>query len=90
MKHKVVIPEQIATGLRAHLFQNSVEQGAFLFATAERHDCGLTLTVEDFYQTGHKWKVRLHEKGGSIMRCLPTITWSSICTSTSRWPRLRQ
>ncbi len=24
------------------------------------------MTVEDFYQSGHKWKVRLHEKGGKF------------------------
>jgi hypothetical protein len=26
----------------------------------------VNMTVEDFYQTGHKWKVRLHENGGKF------------------------
>lgn len=60
MKDKVVIPEQIATRLRAHLFQNSVEQGAFLFATAEKHEGAVTLTVEDFYLVPeHGWEVQM-------------------------------
>ena len=26
----------------------------------------INMKVEDFYQTGHKWKIRLHEKGGKF------------------------
>ncbi len=32
--------------------------------TFARVSAVIHMRVEDFYQTGHKWKVRLHEKGG--------------------------
>jgi integrase/recombinase XerD len=34
--------------------------------TFARVSAVVNMTVEDFYQTGHKWKVRLHEKGGKF------------------------
>lgn len=49
MKNTIVIPNAIGRALRAHLFQTSVEQGAFLFARLDIAFTGLRLVVEDFY-----------------------------------------
>jgi integrase/recombinase XerD len=37
-----------------------------MVCTFARVSAVVNMTVEDFYQTGHKWKVRLHEKGGKF------------------------
>ena len=46
---EIIIPSGIAEGLRRHLFQNEIEQGAFLFARTETGEQTLSLVVEDFY-----------------------------------------
>jgi hypothetical protein len=45
----ITIPTQVADALRRHLFQNDLEQGAFLFARTVRSREELNLAVEDFY-----------------------------------------
>jgi site-specific recombinase XerC len=41
--------------------------------------------VEDYYASGKRWWLRLHEKGGKRMKCRRTT--SSKHTSTSTWSR---
>jgi len=60
VKHTIVIPDRVATTLRYHLFQNAVEQGAFLFASARQTERELTLTAEDFYLVPKDgWEVQM-------------------------------
>lgn len=49
MSTDIIIPSGIAGSLRRHLFQNDIEQGAFLFARAEGIADALMLIVEDSY-----------------------------------------
>ena len=44
-----MIPSNIAEPVRRHLFQNDIEQGAFLYARAEKGAEGMSLVVEDYY-----------------------------------------
>jgi hypothetical protein len=58
MKRTIEIPEQIYRKVHGHLFQNKVEQGAFLFA---RHEQGQNsrLVVVDFYLVPRRgWEVQ--------------------------------
>lgn len=60
MKSNIVIPAAIADALRRHLFQNDVEQGAFLFARAEQTEGALSLVVEDSYLVPARgWEVQM-------------------------------
>jgi hypothetical protein len=60
MKHAIVIPERVEGPLRAHLFQNSLEQGAFLFASVRQNEHELTLTAKDFYLVPKDgWEVQM-------------------------------
>jgi len=49
MKRIIIIPAAIAEALRAHLFQDELEQGAFLFAQADERVGTLSLRVVDVY-----------------------------------------
>jgi hypothetical protein len=49
MKFIVSIPDAICQQLRADLFQNRLEQGAFLFAQECRSDDGIDLTAVEYY-----------------------------------------
>jgi hypothetical protein len=49
VKSSIVIPSAAARVLREHLFQNEVEQGAFLFARQDAAAVGLRLVVEHLY-----------------------------------------
>lgn len=60
MSASIIIPAEIAEPLRRHLFQNDVEQGAFLFARAEHNADGLALAVVDFYLVPARgWEVQM-------------------------------
>lgn len=60
MSASVVIPSNIVEPLRWHLFQNDIEQGAFLFARAEHGADGLALVVEDSYLVPPRgWEVQM-------------------------------
>src|SRR5262245_21120196 len=60
MKHTIQIPERIASVVRVHLFQNSLGQGALLFASGRRNDHELVLTAEDFHLVPKDgWEVQL-------------------------------
>jgi hypothetical protein len=49
MKHIITIPGAIVDRLRSHLFQDELEQGAFLFAEVGKNDHSLMLGVVDLY-----------------------------------------
>lgn len=49
MEHQIIIPEAVYRPLRAHLFQNRMEQGAFLLARPENGRGTLRLRVFDLY-----------------------------------------
>ena len=49
MNHEILIPGDVMTALRAHLFQSDLEQAAFLFAAAEERECGVQFQVTDLY-----------------------------------------
>jgi len=60
MKNSIIIPSGIAATLHQHLFQNEVEQGAFLFANARRDNRELHLDVADFYLVPARgWEVQM-------------------------------
>ena len=60
MTAEIVIPSGLAMALRAHLFQNDIEQGAFLFARPEERGDSLSLTVEDSYLVPSRgWEVQM-------------------------------
>ena len=60
MTAHIVVSRRIAERLWQHLFQNDLEQGAFLFARAEANDGALTLVVEDSYLVPTRaWEVQL-------------------------------
>lgn len=60
MKTSIVIPATIADTLRAHLFQNDMEQGAFLFARVEQTAAALSLVVEESYLVPARgWEVQM-------------------------------
>ncbi len=60
MKTSIIIPADIAETLRTHLFQNDVEQGAFLFARAEQTATALSLVVEESYLVPARgWEVQM-------------------------------
>jgi hypothetical protein len=60
MNASIVIPSAIAESLRRHLFQNDLEQGAFLFARAGQSADGLSLVVEDSYLVPTSgWEVQM-------------------------------
>lgn len=60
MKTSIFIPAMIADTLRAHLFQNEVEQGAFLFARAEQTADTLSLVAEESYLVPARgWEVQM-------------------------------
>ncbi len=45
----IEIPNSTLKVLRGHLFQNELEQGAFLFALARSEAAGVQLVVKDYY-----------------------------------------
>lgn len=49
MKRTIIIPDIYFTKMMDHLFQNNLEQAAFLFATEHIGDESLELVVEDIY-----------------------------------------
>lgn len=49
MSNNIIIPSAIAETLCRHLFQNELEQGAFLFADARREGEELNLVATDYY-----------------------------------------
>ena len=56
----ITIPIEIAETLRRHLFQNDLEQGAFLFARPERSNAKLNLIAEDLYVVPPRgWEVQM-------------------------------
>lgn len=60
MKKVIVIPGTKYRVLRRHLFQNKVEQGAFLFARTEATPTELRMIVEDHYLVpAHGWEVQM-------------------------------
>jgi hypothetical protein len=60
MKRSIVIPQKIAKRLRAHLFQNRLEQGAFLFAHAVESDGAISMKVQDVYLVPPEgWRAQL-------------------------------
>ena len=60
MKNIIVIPGAISKALRNHLFQNEVEQGAFLFAQPDDAAAGVRLVAEDYYLVPpHGWEVQM-------------------------------
>jgi hypothetical protein len=60
VSNTIVIPSDIAAAVRSHLFQNELEQGAFLFAEAKRNGVGLELRVSDFYLVPRRgWEVQM-------------------------------
>lgn len=60
MSISIIIPAEIAEPLQQHLFQNDIEQGAFLFARAEHNADGLALVVEDSYLVPPRgWEVQM-------------------------------
>lgn len=59
MNYNIIIPAQIERAVRGHLFQNRVEQGAFLFARIVRHRAEMLLEVEDGYLIpAEGWRVQ--------------------------------
>jgi site-specific recombinase XerC len=40
------------------------------------------MRVEDYYQNGKRWWVRLHEKGGNATRCRRIIVWKNFWMPT--------
>ena len=60
MSNNIIIPSEIAKTLRQHLFQNELEQGAFLFAEAKRENGGLNLIAADCYLVpASGWEVQM-------------------------------
>ncbi len=60
MNNTIFIPSSIAATLHQHLFQNEVEQGAFLFAKAGCDAGRLHLDVTDFYLVPARgWEVQM-------------------------------
>jgi proteasome lid subunit RPN8/RPN11 len=57
----IVIPEPMAALLRRHFFQNSLEQGAFLFARVEQKGESLDFFVVDQYLVPESGWERQHE-----------------------------
>src|ERR1700692_4189607 len=49
MSRTIVIPANVADTLQRHLFQNDVEQGAFLFAEIKQTLLSMHLLVKDYY-----------------------------------------
>jgi len=49
MSHEIFITADVLHRVRHHLFQNQLEQAAFLFATTETKDEAVRFHVEDFY-----------------------------------------
>jgi hypothetical protein len=49
MKTRIIIPAEIEEKLLAHFFQNTLEQGAFLFSRTEIEGDSLSLKVSDAY-----------------------------------------
>jgi hypothetical protein len=59
MNNTITIPSGIAETLRRHFFQNDLEQGAFLFAKAERDGDALNFIVADSYLVPARgWEVQ--------------------------------
>lgn len=60
MKYVLIIPEDIQRVLREHLFQNELEQGAFLFAHIVNSSKKFGLEATDIYLVPpHGWQVQL-------------------------------
>ena len=60
MKRIIIIPSDLEKTLRKHLFQNELEQGAFLFTKVHRNQNELRLEAEDFYLVPEEgWQVQL-------------------------------
>ncbi len=60
MKYAITIPEGLERVLRSHLFQNELEQGAFLFAQPLRYQDELRLEAVDVYLIRPSgWQVQL-------------------------------
>jgi hypothetical protein len=60
MNNTIIIPFTVATTLRAHLFQNELEQGAFLFAETKSAGAGVELSVCDYYLVPARgWDVQM-------------------------------
>lgn len=60
MKRLITIPSAIHEKLRNHLFQNELEQGAFLFANVEQNTNEVNLLVQDVYLVPpNGWQVQL-------------------------------
>ena len=62
MNSVVIIPDRLDATLREHLFQNPVEQGAFLFAEVRETTGQLILEVADMYLVPPDgWSVQLED-----------------------------
>src|SRR5258706_13522804 len=60
MSNNIIIPPEIAKTLRQHLFQNELEQGAFLFAEAKHENGALNLITADCYLVpASGWEVQM-------------------------------
>src|SRR5688572_24247041 len=60
MKRLITIPIAIYEKLRTHLFQNELEQGAFLFADIDQNANEINLEVQDLYLVQpNGWQVQL-------------------------------
>lgn len=60
MKHIIAIPDDLERTLRAHLFQNELEQGAFLFVRPEENAGEFRLRAVDAYLIPPEaWHVQL-------------------------------
>lgn len=59
MKAIIIIPDDLEKLVNAHLFQNQLEQGAFLFAVPEQGANALTLQVKDAHLVSLEgWRVQ--------------------------------
>lgn len=62
MTAEIIIPESLEGRLQAHLFQNRLEQGAFLFTTVSQTAERLALTVEGLYLVPPEgWHIQAEE-----------------------------